>query len=73
MIALNAHFDGKVIVPDEPLALAANQKLRIQIEPIESSTDSATKPKRSLGQQPGAFTYVAPDFDEPLPDGFGLK
>jgi hypothetical protein len=28
MVALNAHFDGKVIVPDEPLALEPNQKVR---------------------------------------------
>lgn len=33
MIALKAHFDGKVLVPDEPLALAPNQKVRITIEP----------------------------------------
>ncbi len=37
MVTLNAHFDGKVIVPDEPLALKPNQKLRISIEPIESA------------------------------------
>lgn len=30
-----AHFDGKVIVPDEPLQLASGQRLRIQIETIE--------------------------------------
>jgi hypothetical protein len=34
MIALNAHFDGKVLIPDEPLALPANQKVRIELEPI---------------------------------------
>lgn len=34
MVKLNAHFDGKVIVPDEPLSLPPNQKLRISIEPI---------------------------------------
>lgn len=35
MLTLNAHFDGKVIVPDEPLDLTPNQKLRISIEPLE--------------------------------------
>jgi hypothetical protein len=35
MIALKAHFDGKVLVPDEPLDLPANQKVRIELEPIE--------------------------------------
>lgn len=37
MVTLNAHFDGKVIVPDEPLALEPNQKLRISVEPIQPS------------------------------------
>ena len=31
MVTLNAHFDGKVIVPDEPLDLPPNQKLRISV------------------------------------------
>ena len=33
---LNAHFDGKAIIPDEPLQLAPGQRLRVQIETIES-------------------------------------
>ena len=37
MVTLNAHFDGKVIVPDEPLDLRPNQKLRISVEAIESA------------------------------------
>ena len=37
MIALNAHFDGKVIVPDSPLNLPANQRVRVQLEPIPSA------------------------------------
>jgi hypothetical protein len=68
MIALKAHFDGKVLVPDEPLALAPNQKVLLQIQPVDSS--AGFKSKRIFGQQPGAFTYVAPDFDDPLPDSF---
>jgi hypothetical protein len=67
MIALNAHFDGKVLIPDEPLALKPNQKVRIELEPIES-TPSEHKPKRILGQQPRAVTFLAPDWDAPLPD-----
>lgn len=42
MVKLNAHFDGKVIIPDEPLNLQPNQRLRIEIEPIEAE---ATKPR----------------------------
>ncbi len=67
MIALNGHFDGKVIVPDEPLDLPANQKVRIQVEPLES-TQTAPKPQRVFGLQPDAVTYLAPDWEEPLPD-----
>ena len=34
---ISAHFDGKVIVPDEPLDLPANQALIVQIEPVDAS------------------------------------
>jgi hypothetical protein len=71
MIALNAHFDGKVLIPDEPLALPTNQKVRIQLEPI-ASTEMETRPKRVLGQQPDAILYIAPDFDDHLGDEFWL-
>ncbi len=71
MLQLNAHFDGKVIVPDEPLALAPNQRVRIQIEPIEAEpTDGSDVPKRAFGQQKGAVLHVSPDFDEHLGDDF---
>jgi hypothetical protein len=31
---VNAHFDGKVIIPDEPLNLPPSQALGVQIEPL---------------------------------------
>jgi hypothetical protein len=70
MVQLNAHFDGKVIVRDEPLNLPANQKVRIQVEPIDASvaTDPATEPKLEVGLQRGIVTYLAPDWEDPLPD-----
>jgi hypothetical protein len=40
-MTINAHFDGKVIVPDEPLDLQPNQALRIQIEPIEGEVEES--------------------------------
>jgi hypothetical protein len=40
MISLNAHYDGKVIIPDAPLNLPANQRVRISVEPIESAVVS---------------------------------
>lgn len=38
-MTVHAHFDGKVIVPDEPLNLRPNQALIVQIEPIEGETE----------------------------------
>lgn len=69
MVMLNAHFDGKVIVPDEPLALKPNQKLRISIETLDAAP-SESHGKRTFLVQPGVITYVAPDFDAHLGDDF---
>lgn len=33
-MTINAHFDGKVIVPDEPLDLPLNQALQLEIQPV---------------------------------------
>ena len=33
-MTVSAHFDGKVIVPDEPLDLPPNQALIVQIERV---------------------------------------
>lgn len=33
-MTVSAHFDGKVIVPDEPLDLRPNQALILQIEAV---------------------------------------
>jgi hypothetical protein len=35
MIAINAHYDGRVIVPDEPVDLPPNQALVVRIEKKE--------------------------------------
>ena len=39
MVTINAHFDGQSIVPDEPVSppLRSGDRLRIQIEPLQSS------------------------------------
>ena len=64
MIALNARFDGRVLIPDEPLALTPNQKVRIELEPIESApAETSGKPKRVFGQQKGVVLYIAPEFE----------
>ena len=33
---ISAQFDGKTIVPDEPLKLPPGQRLRVRIETVES-------------------------------------
>ena len=33
-MTVSAHFDGKVIVPDQPLDLPPNQALILQIQPV---------------------------------------
>jgi hypothetical protein len=40
-VTVSAHFDGKYIVPDEPLDLRPNQALRIQIEPLEGEMEES--------------------------------
>ena len=43
-MTVNAHFDGRVIIPDEPLDLQPNQALIVQIEAVgarETGDESA--------------------------------
>jgi len=43
-MTVNAHFDGRAIIPDEPLDLPPNQALIVQIEPVgarETADESA--------------------------------
>lgn len=69
---INAHFDGKSIVPDTPLELSPGQRLRIQIETMESedyplaqlanlATDMGMTDLSSRHQQVGQ-----PETEEPL-------
>ncbi|HET6252278.1 MAG TPA: hypothetical protein VFE47_31620 [Tepidisphaeraceae bacterium] len=48
MVAIHAHFDGKVIVPDEPLDLPTNTRLVVHLESedrADSSEDKFETPK----------------------------
>ena len=40
-MTVSAHFDGKVIVPDEPLDLRPNQALILQIQPVNGEGEHA--------------------------------
>jgi hypothetical protein len=44
-LTIRAHFDGKVIVPDEPVDLPVDQPLEVELKPIEAEAD------RSQGEQ----------------------
>ena len=61
--AVNAHFDGTVIVPDEPLPFAPGERLRVI---IERATGESVGSRRSLrGIAKGMFE-MRHDFNEPL-------
>ena len=52
MIALKAHFDGKVFVPDEPLDLAPNRAIRIIV--LDEPSEPTTGPRTDFSQWIGA-------------------
>lgn len=76
-VTVSAHFDGRVIVPDEPLDLRPNQALRIQIEPLEGDAEEsalawiATHAVESdelptdLADQHDHYLYGSPKKDRP--------
>lgn len=56
MVKLNAHFDGKVIIPDEPLALKPNQRVRISVEAIDTEP---AKPRTDFSEWIGLASGAA--------------
>jgi hypothetical protein len=40
MKTLKAHFDGKVLVPDEPVDLPVNRPLELRVESLGKSPDA---------------------------------
>jgi len=59
-----AHFDGHVIVPEEPLSLTPGEKVRVTIEREADADHSGTRPSL-LGILEGKV-WVSDDFDQPL-------
>ncbi len=47
MTTLTAHFDGKVLVPDEPVKLPVDCALKVQVEPM-AETPANEKPLQRL-------------------------
>ena len=66
-MTINAHFDGKTIVLDEPATLVAGQKLKVVVEPATVVED--IKPVRTsrFGFAKGMIE-MRNDFNEPLDD-----
>jgi hypothetical protein len=51
IISIRAHFDGKVIVPEEPMDLPVNTALNVEVRPclISAPVDQATIARRLAG------------------------
>lgn len=47
MVTLNAHYDGKVIIPDEPvsLPLPSGARLKVRIETIDEAPPATPTPR----------------------------
>ena len=60
------HFDGQVIVPDEPLTLPIGQPLRIQIEVVEPSEPRFADLLQFAAELPDAPTDLAAQHDHYL-------
>lgn len=67
MVAIKGHFDGKVIIPDEPHDLRAGQAVIVQAEPTEGKISSSPKRGPKAGSAKGKI-WIADDFDAPLED-----
>ncbi|MCY3022372.1 MAG: hypothetical protein NTW87_25610 [Planctomycetota bacterium] len=61
MIAIRAHYDGKYVVPDEPVQLPKNRPLNVQIDVV----DDAGAP--GDGRQVSEFLRELAELGERLP------
>jgi hypothetical protein len=46
VLTIRAHFDGRVIVPDEPLDLPVDQVLRVDLTPISPEMEEVSIEER---------------------------
>jgi hypothetical protein len=67
MVTLNAHFDGKTIVLDEPfsLPLKSGTRLKISVQPIDETHSDAQSSMKfqplNIRINPGLSTAIASD------------
>lgn len=66
MTTINAHFDGKVIIPEAPLPLVPGEKLRVTIERAQIVPRDGTEPRPSLLGILAGKVWISDDFNEPL-------
>jgi len=64
MTTLNAHFDGKVFVPDEPVHLSRGQAVRVIVE----SPSPDTVVRKPLAGFAKGMIWMSDDFNNPLDD-----
>jgi len=62
MTTLTSHFDGKVLIPDQPVRLPMNCALKVQVEPVKRPPASQ-KPLQKLVELARRFpaTDMPPD------------
>ena len=65
MIALKAHYDGKVFVPDVPVALTQGQVVRLIVEAPEVGDPGSPIRKPIAGFAKGMI-LMRDDFNDPL-------
>lgn len=63
MITLTAHFDGKVLIPDEPVNLPVDCALELHVEPVKKTVPSSNG-KKSV--EPGKISSTDSVEDRPL-------
>jgi hypothetical protein len=47
-IRIRAHYDGQVIVPDEPIDLPVHQALEVEVRPVVAAGDEASHAERRV-------------------------
>lgn len=52
VMTVRAHFDGRVIVPDEPVDLPINAPLDLDIKPANGGSPTTPKPLRKRVELP---------------------
>ncbi|HZZ27215.1 MAG TPA: hypothetical protein VFE46_04340 [Pirellulales bacterium] len=63
---ISVHFDGKVLVPDEPLQLPVGQSLRVHLELTDSTTDKFADFLNLAADLPDAPTDLSVQHDHYL-------